>query len=32
MGVNRVIVSTAAINDKDLLESLVSTFSEELIV
>ena len=32
MGVNRVIVSTAAINDKDLLKSLVSTFSEELIV
>tara|TARA_B110000014_G_C20073348_1_gene560028 strand:- start:302 stop:1015 length:714 start_codon:yes stop_codon:yes gene_type:complete len=32
MGVNRVIVSTAAINDKDLLNSLVSTFSEELIV
>tara|TARA_Y100001970_G_scaffold138225_1_gene170128 strand:- start:29916 stop:30629 length:714 start_codon:yes stop_codon:yes gene_type:complete len=32
MGVNRVIVSTAAINDIDLLQSLVSTFSEELIV
>jgi len=32
MGVNRVIVSTAAINNIDLLKSLVSTFSEELIV